>query len=144
LLVSPADPWLMRATDSPREIAMDELIGRLTAAGIDAETAQKAVGMILAFLRREAPGEAVESMIAQTAGAEDAIASAGGGGMMGSLGGMMGGGVMALGGQLMGAGLSMDQIQTVGREIFAYGREKAGEDKMGEIIGQVPGLAQFV
>ena len=124
---------------------MDELIGRLTAAaGIDAETATKAVGLVLAFLRKEAPGEAVESLIAGAPGADAAIASASGGGMMGALGGMMGGGVMALGGQLMGAGLSMDQIQTVGREIFAYGREKAGEDKMGEIISQVPGLAQFV
>ena len=124
---------------------MDELIARLTAAaGIDAETAQKAIGMILAFLRKEAPGDAVESMISQTPCAEDAIATAGGGGVMGALGGMMGGGVMALGGQLMGAGLDMGQIQTVGRELFAFGREKAGEDKMGEIIGQVPGLSQFV
>ena len=40
--------------------------------------------------------------------------------------------------------LSMDQIQSVAREVFAFGREKAGEDKMGEIVGQVPGLAQFV
>jgi hypothetical protein len=124
---------------------MDELIARLTAAaGLDAATATKATGMILAFLRKEAPGEAVESLITETPGAEEAIAGAGGGGMMGALGGMMGGGVMALGGQLMGAGLSMDQIQTVGRELFAHGREKAGEDKMGEIIGQVPGLSQFV
>lgn len=124
---------------------MDELIARLTAAaGIDAETAKKAIGMILAFLRKEAPGDAVETMISQTPGAEDAIAEAGGGGMMGALGGMMGGGVMALGGQLMGAGLDMGQIQSVSKELFAFGREKAGEDKMGEIIGQVPGLSQFV
>ncbi|WP_342359060.1 DUF2267 domain-containing protein [Terrarubrum flagellatum] len=127
---------------------MDELVSRLaTAAGIDADTATKAIGIILGFLRKEAPGEAVESMISQTPGAEAAIADAGGGGggLMGALGGLMGGGgVMALGGQLMGAGLSMDQMQTVGRELFAFGREKAGEDKMGEIIGQVPGLSQFV
>ncbi|MBN9060872.1 MAG: hypothetical protein BGP06_16200 [Rhizobiales bacterium 65-9] len=124
---------------------MDELIARLSAAaGVDAETATKAVGMILAFLRKEAPGESVESLIGQLPGAEDAISGAGGGGMMGALGGMMGGGVMALGGQLMGAGLDMGQIQTIGRELFAFGREKAGEDKMGEIIGQIPGLSQFV
>lgn len=127
---------------------MEELIGRLTtAAGIDADTARKAVGIILGFLRKEAPGEAVESMIAGAPGAETAIADSGGGGggMLGAIGGMMGGGgVMALGGRLMSAGLSMDQMQTVGRELFAYGREKAGEDRMGEIIGQVPGLSQFV
>ena len=125
---------------------MDELIARLSAAaGVDAEMAKKAIGMILGFLRKEAPGDAVESMIAQTPGAEAAIAEAGGGGgVMGALGGMMGGGVMALGGQLMGAGFDMGQIQTIGRELFAYGREKAGEETMGQIISQVPGLSQFV
>ena len=66
---------------------------------------------------------------------------------MGALGGLMGGGggrgLMALAGQLGAAGLSMDQMQTLGHELFAYGREKAGEDTMGAIIGSVPGLSQF-
>ena len=61
-------------------------------------------------------------------------------GMMGS----MGGGVMALGGQLMGVGVSMGQMQPLGKELFAYGREKAGEDVMGPIVGSIPGLSQFV
>jgi hypothetical protein len=61
-------------------------------------------------------------------------------GMMGN----MGGGVMALGGQLMGAGVSMGQMQPLGQELFAYGREKAGEDVMGPIVGSIPGLSQFV
>ena len=51
---------------------------------------------------------------------------------------------MALAGQLSAAGLSMDQMQTLGHELFAYGREKAGEDTMGAIVGAVPGLGQFV
>ena len=57
---------------------------------------------------------------------------------------MGGGGLMALAGKLTGAGLSMDQMQTLGRELFAHGREQAGEDAMGEIVGAVPGLSQFV
>jgi hypothetical protein len=52
--------------------------------------------------------------------------------------------VMALGGQLMGAGVSMGQMQPLGQELFAYGREKAGEDVMGPIVGSIPGLSQFV
>ncbi len=128
---------------------MDDLIARLTAAaGIDASLATKAVGIILAFLRKEGPADEVEQLVAALPGAEAAIADAAGasGGLMGGLAGMMGGsgGVMALGGQLMGAGLSMGQIQTVSKEMFAYGREKAGEDTMGAIVGAIPGLSQFV
>ena len=48
------------------------------------------------------------------------------------------------GGQLMGAGVSMGQMQPLGRELFAFGREKAGEDVMGAIVGAIPGLTQFV
>ena len=129
---------------------MDELIGRLSsAAGVDAATASKALGHILAFLRAEAPQDAVAKLIAAIPGAEEAIAEAGssggGGGLLGGLGGLMGGGgIMALGGKLMGAGLPMGQIQPFSKELFAFGKEKAGEDVMGEIVASVPGLSQFV
>lgn len=61
--------------------------------------------------------------------------------MLGAIGGLMGGGggVMALGGQLMGAGLSMGQIQSVSKEMFAVGREKAGEDCDGRHRRRDPG-----
>jgi hypothetical protein len=61
-----------------------------------------------------------------------------------------GGGVFAMGGlmgagtKLMAAGLSMGQVQGVTKEIIAYAREKAGEDAVGEIVGAIPGLSQFV
>ncbi|NIX76856.1 DUF2267 domain-containing protein [Microvirga terricola] len=126
---------------------MEELIARVTQkTGLDAATSTKAIGMILAFLRKEGPTAEVNQLIAALPGAEDAIAQAGkggGGGLMGMMG-AMGGGVMALGGQLMGAGVSMGQMQPLGRELFAYGREKAGEDVMGPIVGSIPGLSQFV
>jgi hypothetical protein len=32
----------------------------------------------------------------------------------------------------------------VTREIIAYSREKAGEDAVGEIVGSIPGLGQFI
>ncbi|HRJ70146.1 MAG TPA: DUF2267 domain-containing protein [Beijerinckiaceae bacterium] len=126
---------------------MEAFLQRIAdAAGIDTETARKAVGIIFAFLKKEAPAES-EALLNATPGAAELAAEhgGGGGGMMGGLMGMMpGGGIMALGGQLMGAGLSMGQIQTVSKELFAIGRETAGEDAMGAIVGAVPGLSQFV
>lgn len=126
---------------------IDELITRVTAAaGIDEALARKAVGMMLAFLKKEGPAAEVGQLFAAVPGAEALAAEqTGGGGLMGSVMGMMpGGGVMALGSQLMGAGLGMGQIQSVSKTVFAYGKEKAGEDTMGGIVGAIPGLAQFV
>lgn len=123
---------------------MDELIARVSqSVGIDAALARRAVGIILAFLKKEGPPAEVDQLVAALPGAEAAMAEAGesSGGVMGMMGG---GGIMALGGQLMAAGLSMGQIQTLGRELFAYGREKAGEDAMGPIVGAIPGMSQFV
>ena len=127
---------------------MEELIGRIsTATGLDAETVQTAIGHILAFLQKEGPQEEVSQLLAAMPGAQEAVAGAGDGGASGMLGGLMGamgGGVMVLGQKLMAAGLSMDQIKTLSSELLAYGRETAGEDVMGRIVGSIPGLSQFV
>jgi hypothetical protein len=45
---------------------------------------------------------------------------------------------------MMAAGLSMSQVQAVTRETIGYAREKVGEDAVGEIVGAIPGLSQFV
>lgn len=128
---------------------MDELISRIMAvSGLDETLARKAVGIILAFLQKEGPPTEIAELMTALPGAQELADAHGGakGGLMGAVGGMMGGngGVMALGGQLMGAGLSMGQIQSVSKEMFAVGREKAGEDAMGAIVGAIPGLGQFV
>ena len=127
---------------------MEELIARITqATGLDAQTAQKAVGIILSFLKKDGPPEEIAKLLAAKPGAEDVIAQSGDGGpggLMGGFMGAMGGGVMVLGQQLMGAGVGMGQMQPLGRELFAFGREKAGEDVMGAIVGSIPGLNQFV
>ena len=117
---------------------MDELVGRLVAnLGVDRTIAEKAVGIILAFLIKEGPSDKVQALIDQMPGAEAAVqaASSEGGGM---------GGIMGVGTKLMAAGLSMGQMQAVTREIIAYSREKAGEDAVGEIVGSIPGLGQFI
>jgi hypothetical protein len=129
---------------------MEDLIARVTqATGLDQATAKKAIGIILGFLKKEGPPNEVNQLLAAMPGSDDALLLAGensggsGGGLMGMVS-SMGGGVMALGSQLMAAGVSMGQMQPLGKELFAYGREKAGEDVMGPIVGSIPGLTQFV
>ena len=120
---------------------MDELIGRLAAkAGIDSVVAEKTIGIILGFLPNEGPTAKVQALIDKIPGAEAAIAASNNGGGFGSL---MGGGLMALGTKLMALGLGMNEIQSVARELFRFGRDKIGADKMGEIISGTPGLSQF-
>lgn len=120
---------------------MDEFIGDLAAkAGIDKAVAEKAVGAILGFLRKEGPAEQVRSLIDQIPGAENAIAAAGSGGGLAS---MLGGGIMVLGARLMGMGLGMSEIQSLARELFRLGRDKIGADGMRAIIAETPGLSQF-
>ena len=135
---------------------MDNLIARVaTAANIPPEIARKAVALIGDFIQREAPEEAVRDLFDKATEFPAIIASStstGGEGMgvglkglMGvSAGAMGGGGLMALGAELMGLGLGMEQIQTVGKEVFAYAREVAGEQVVGEISASIPGLSQFI
>ena len=123
---------------------MDELIARLVAkTGIDQGAAEKAVGVIFEFLRKEGPPDKVQALIERLPGAEELMESqegidASGGGMF-AMGGLMGAGT-----KMMAAGLSMGQVQGVTREVIAYAREQAGDDVIGEIVGAIPGLSQFV
>jgi hypothetical protein len=120
---------------------MDELIGRLASkAGIDSAVAEKTIGIILSFLRSEGPSDKVQVLIDQISGAEATIAASSNGGGFTRL---MGGGLMAVGTRLMGLGLGMGEIQSIGRELFRFGRDKIGADQMGEIIAGTPGLSQF-
>jgi hypothetical protein len=121
---------------------MDELIGRIVAnAGVERASAEKAVGVIFDFLLKEGPVDKVQALLDQIPGADvlaQAAAQDGGG-----IGGVMGG-VMGAGTRMMAAGLGMGQVQTVARETLAFAREKAGEDAVGEVVGAIPGLAQFI
>lgn len=124
-----------------REGTMNELIARLVAnVGIDQAAAEKSVGIILDFLKKEGPPDKVQALIDKLPGAEALLAAqaAESGGMF-AMGGLMGAGT-----KMMGAGLSMGQVQGVTKEVIAYAREKAGEDTIGEIVGSIPGLGQFI
>lgn len=123
---------------------MDELIARLVAnIGVDRGAAEKAIGVIFEFLRKEGPTDQVRALLDRLPGAIELMQAqegldASGGGMF-AMGGIMGAGT-----KMMAAGLSMDQVQDVTRETIAYAREKAGDDAVGEIVGAIPGLSQFV
>lgn len=123
---------------------MDELITRLvTNIGVDRGAAEKAIGVIFEFLRKEGPTDQVQALLDRLPGATELMQAqegldASGGGMF-AMGGIMGAGT-----KMMAAGLSMDQVQGVTRETIAYAREKAGDDAVGEIVGAIPGLSQFV
>ena len=51
---------------------------------------------------------------------------------------------MGLASQLTDLGLGMGEMQIFGREVFAYVREKAGDELVGEIVSAIPGLGQFL
>jgi hypothetical protein len=139
-----------------REREMENLVARVsTAADISPDIARKAVALIGDFIQREAPEEAVKDLFEKAPAFPSIIASStqtGGEGMgvglkglMGvSSGAMGGGGLMALGSELLSLGLGMEQIQTVGKEVFAYARENAGDQVVGEISASIPGLSQFI
>ena len=118
--------------------------------GIELALAEKALGMMLGFLQREADEGAVAKMIAAIPGGTELVAKfngegAGGGGMLGGLmSALGGGGVMGLGQQLMAQGLGMGEITGLARETIAIAKEHAGEEVVDQVVASVPGLSQFV
>jgi hypothetical protein len=126
---------------------MDEIVKRVTdVAGIDADLARRAIEIILELVRDNGPEDKVQELFAKLPGVDMAPGegSRGGGilGALGSLGGAMG--AMGALNRLTEAGLSMREVQTVGREVVAYSREQAGDELVGEIVASIPGLSQFV
>ncbi|MFB9951448.1 hypothetical protein ACFFP0_21575 [Rhizobium puerariae] len=129
---------------------MNELVSRVAEnVGIAPDVAEKAMGMMLGFLQREADDGAVARMIEAIPGATELVAQfngegSGGGGLLGSLMSSFGGGVMALGQQLMSQGLGMGEITALARETIAIAREHAGDEIVDTVVASVPGLSQFV
>jgi hypothetical protein len=126
-------------------VSMNEAITKLSSQiGVEEAKARKAAGIILAFLKKEGPPEAVQKLMNSFPEAEALIKEAeGAGGAMGAMMGAMGGGIMAVGTKLMGLGMNMSQVQQFSRATFALGRQYAGEEAMGQLVAEVPGLSQF-
>ena len=130
---------------------MSDLVTRVAdAVGIDAALAEKAIGMMLGFLQREAADGPVARMIEAIPGASELVAQyngegTGGGGLLGGLmSAIGGGGIMGLGQQLMAQGLGMGEITSLAKETIGYAKEHAGEEVVDEVVNSVPGLSQFV
>lgn len=120
---------------------MDELVEQLAAkAGIDKAVAEKTVGIMLGFLRKEGPSDKVQALIDRIPGAEDAVDASG---KSAGLSALMGGGLMAVGSRLMALGLGISEIQSVASELVSFSRDRIGAEQMGEIIAGTPGLKQF-
>ncbi len=117
--------------------------------GIAPEQAEKALGMMLGFLQREADDAPVAKMIESIPGAPELVArfngeGQGGGGLLGGLMSTIGGGgIMGLGQQLMSQGLGMGEISALAKETIAIARQHAGDETVDQVISSVPGLSQF-
>ena len=127
---------------------MEDLIARIAAAaGVEPVIAKKSIETILAFLRKEGPQAEVDALFAAVPGAAeaaDAASGESGGDTLNGLIGAMGGGIVGLAGRLTSLGLGMGEMQTIGRQVFAYVREKAGDELVGQVAAAIPGLAQFL
>ena len=97
---------------------MDELLDRLVAkVGVDRGVAEKAVGIILAFLLKEGPSDKVQALINQMPGAEAVMQAAATDGGMGM------GGIMGVGTKLFDCAL--EQALKV-RSVFAQSHIQEG------------------
>jgi ribosomal protein L13E len=126
---------------------MRELIDRVVkVTGLDAEHAERAVGITLSLIRRQGNPEKVEELFAKLPGADRLAtqhAKAGRqGGLFGTLGGLVGGPLAAVS-QLKAAGLTLDQIKALGAELLDYARQKAGPEIVREVTGSIPGLSGY-
>jgi hypothetical protein len=114
---------------------MDELINAITAAtGVAPQVARRAAGIIIAFLSREGPPEAVKALLDALPGSRDLAAESGRGR----------GGLMGVFGDLTGAGLGIGDIRGVAGALLGYARDKAGPAKVDAVMGAIPGLGQFI
>ncbi len=131
---------------------MQELIDRIvTATGLPAEKASRALGIVLNLIQTQGNQNKVGELMDKLPGARDLVqrhggdgAGRGGGGLLGMLaGGMMGGPLAAIS-KLSAAGLSMDQIKSLGTVTLDYAKEKAGPELVKEVAGAIPGLSGYV
>lgn len=122
---------------------MEEFVSRIaTNVGVDPALADKAVGMMLGFLQREAADGPAARMIEAIPGASELVAKHDGedaeGGSF-----LAGGGVVGFGQQLMNEGLSLGKIAGIANETIAFAKEHAGEELVDEVLNSVPGLPQL-
>ncbi len=126
---------------------MDELISRLTGRlGIDSQTAQKLVVIIIQFLGREAPPSAMAPLVAAHPWLAEILAATppleAPPASERHFGGMAR--LMEVADRMMAFGLTMGQVQEAVRETVGYARESVGAEPIDALVRTVPGLRQVV
>lgn len=126
---------------------MDELIARLgERVEVDGRTAEALVAIVIQFLAREAPAEAMAPLyaahpwaraLADAAPEGDATAPS-----ERHFGGMAR--LMRVADQMMAHGLTMPQVQVAVRETVDYARETVGAEPVDRLVRAVPGLSHVV
>jgi hypothetical protein len=124
-----------------------------TKAGVDASTAETAVGTILLAIQQEGNSTKVGELFNQIPGAADLAQKhavvIGGGGMLGSLSGLASsvvgkdaGVLVAAIGQLEETNLTMEQIKKIGTALFSYLKESANPALAKEVVDSIPSLRE--
>lgn len=126
---------------------MDEMIARLSErVEVDGRTAEALVALIIQFLAREAPAEAMEPLYvahpwartladARPEGETTALSERHFGGMAR---------LMAVADEMMAYGLTMAQVQSAVRETMDYARETVGAEPVQRLVRSVPGLTHVI
>lgn len=116
---------------------MQDLIQKIVAdTGIDAATAERALGILLGLVRNHGDQKKAEELLAKLPGAAELAAKYGSSGFMS--------GPLATMTKLSAAGLSTEQIKQAGRLTLSYAREKAGTALVRDAAGSIPGLGSYV
>jgi hypothetical protein len=134
---------------------MDELIKQLTARiGVDSGTANQAVASVMSLLKKEGGDELFAKIAAAIPGANAAADSTpdpttmgGGGGLLGSVMGMLGGSAgkgVALAAALKALGIGEDKLPEFASTVINFIKEKVGPDVVQQVLEKFPMLKQLV
>ncbi len=118
---------------------------------IDKSLVRKAVGMVLALLRKQGDKIAVDELFEKLPGASDLAEqyadSNRAGSIGGMLGGLMGGGAgeaMKLVGALQSEGLSTGQIKAIVAGLLDHAKAEAGEELVRRAVNAIPGVSDHI
>lgn len=126
---------------------MDELVSRLEErVGIEPDAGRKVIAILVQFLGREAPAEAMAPLLARHPWIADLVAQTPEPAALASANRHFGGmaRLMEVANRMMAHGLTMGEVQGAVREIVAYARETAGAESVDGVVAAIPGLRQLV
>jgi hypothetical protein len=114
---------------------MDSLIEDVAAAtGVDRDEVEKAIGIIVAFIAREAPADKVTALFDKLPGAR----------ILADQHPDAGNGLLGVFNDLASAGLGMSEMQAVVMTFVKLAKVDAGDAPVDAVIRSIPGLGQFL